>query len=88
MSDHGPPDSEVDGTEVPALTDQGGVPRPGSSVRPGGAVIMDLLLVDVSRKWQTGKAARCQAPTSLAVAVVLEQGRRFLVEQRADANFR
>ena len=39
---------------------------------------MVLLLVDVSRKWQSGK-------TSLAVA---EQCGRFVIEQRADAHFR
>ena len=37
---------------------------------------------------ESGKVARCQTPTSLAVAVVLEQGRRFVIEQRADAHFR
>ena len=37
---------------------------------------------------ESGKVARCRTPTSLAVAVVLEHGRPFVIEQRADAHFR
>ena len=37
---------------------------------------------------ESGKVARYRTPTSLAVAVDLEQGGRFFIEQRADAHFR